>query len=192
MSSLQQISMEVPLAAWQSVGFPAGIWRLDKKVVSFCEGKGKSRVTAGITQLSSDVGVENIVLVDNEIECPEISDDLGLCAIDHLMVRTNNARRTLHSLSEGLNVPITTNEHGEKSVWLDSVRIDMVPKSDLAVPAELWGIAFLVDDLGVVTDRLGCEVIGKPKPARQAGERVAVFRNAAGLGVPTALIDRRG
>lgn len=192
MPSLQHIRLDVPLAAWQSVGFTAGNWRLGKTIISLCQDVGKCRISAGIAQLDRDVGVENVSIASHGFDCVEYSNGLGLRAIDHLLVRTLDARRTLQALSVGLGVPITSDEHGEMSVWLDSIRIDMVPTPELAVQAELWGIAFLVDDLGAVTDRLGSEVIGKPKPARQAGQRVAVFRSAFGLGVPTALIDQRG
>lgn len=192
MSCIRHVAIEAPLVAWQSVGFAAGNWRLGTTIVSLRQAEGKSRITVGVSQLFGDVGVENIEIGSHDFECLTISNDLGLSAIDHLLVRTLDAGETLRSLSIGLDAPISSDDHGERSVWLDSIRIDMVPTPDLTVRAELWGIAFLVDDLDTVTDRLGSEVIGEPRPARQAGQRVAVFRSAAGLDVPTALMDHRG
>ncbi len=56
----------------------------------------------------------------------------------------------------------------------------------------MWGVAFRVMNIDAVVARLGGEMIGMPKPAWQAGQRVAVFRGGAGLGVPTAGVDLLG
>ena len=187
-----RIDLEVPLGAWQTVGFPTGDFDLNGTVVTLRDATATPRVSLVVDSLAIDPGVVNLRV--GEIDSSErISDDtLGLVAVDHLMVRASDAEATLAALSQAFGVAIDTDANGERTVTIDGVRIDMVPTADLPVAAEVWGVAFRVNDIDAVAARLGAEVLGAAKAARQAGQRVAVFRGAAALAVPTALIDLRG
>lgn len=192
MASLTRLDLNVSSAAWNAVGFPIGAWKLGNTCVSVGEHEAKQGISASILGLEGDIGVLNLTPSTDVPFCEVASEALGLESVDHLMVRTRDAEKTLSSLSKSLGVDISVDVNGEQSVWLDSVRIDMVPTPDLSEPAELWGVAFRVTNLDVVAERLGGEVLGAPKAARQSGQRVAVFRSGAGLGVPTALVDLLG
>jgi len=192
MARLAYVALKVSTETWVSVGFPKGTWRLDAICVSIEESKGAPSLDAGILDHDGELNVGGLHVADEQRLCTGSDNALGLESIDHLMVRTREPESTLQTLSRSFGVLISSDENGERSVWLDSVRIDMVPAPELSVPAELWGVAFRVSDIDLVFARLGGEVIGAPKAARQRGQRVAVFRGGAELGLPTALVDLRG
>jgi hypothetical protein len=191
-SVLDRITLHVPVAEWTRIGFPATGLSLDGVSVTLVESHEVSRITAGILDMNGVSGTENIQSVVERSSCLTAENLLQLETVDHLMVRTRKVDSTLHGLSKAFGTEISTDANGERSVWLGTVRVDMVPFPDLSVPSELWGIAFRVADIDTIGGRLGGDVLGAPKPARQEGQRVAVFRSGAGLGVPTALMDRRG
>ena len=58
---------------------------------------------------------------------------------------------------------------------------------DREAPAALWGLAFIVADLGETAAMLG-ELVGEPRPAVQEGRQIATLRRTAGLTVPVALM----
>jgi len=192
MARLAYLALKVSTETWGSVGFPKGTWRLAAVCVSIEDSKGVPSLHAGILDHDGELKVGGLHVAEEQRSCSEIDNALGLESIDHLMVRTRNPESTLQTLSRSFGVSISSDENGESSVWLDSVRIDMVHAPELSVPAELWGVAFRVSDIDPVFAHLGGEVIGAPKAARQRGQRVAVFRGGAELGVPTALVDLRG
>lgn len=186
------IDLEVPVGAWEMVGFPTGVIDLSGIRVNLREATATPRVSLVADAMAGDSGVINLRTGDLGPAAAVTDDALDLVAVDHLMVRTRDAESTLVALSQVFGVAIDTDANGERTVTVDGVRIDMVPTPDLPVSAEVWGIAFRVTDIDSVAARLGAEVLGAAKAARQAGQRVAVFRGAAALGVPTALIDLRG
>ena len=55
-------------------------------------------------------------------------------------------------------------------------------------PASFWGVVVNVEDLDAVCERIGPELIGRPKDAVQPGRRIATIRTDAGLGLPVALM----
>lgn len=187
-----RIDLEVPLGAWQTVGFPSGDCDLNGTCVSLRDAAATPRVSLVVNAMAGDPGVDNLRTGEIGRAVAVTDNALGLVAVDHLMVRTRDAEATLAALSQAFGVAIDTDANGERTVTVAGVRIDMVPTPDLPVSAEVWGIAFRVADIDPIAARLGGEVLGAAKAARQAGQRVAVFRGAAALGVPTALIDLRG
>jgi catechol 2,3-dioxygenase-like lactoylglutathione lyase family enzyme len=54
-------------------------------------------------------------------------------------------------------------------------------------PARLWGIAFLVEDLGATGSALG-DLLGTPREAVQPGRKIATLRSEAGLGPAIAFM----
>ena len=187
-----RIDLEVPLGAWQTVGFPSGDCDLNGTCVSLRDATTTPRVSLVVDGVAIDPNVDNLIVREIGLSEQAMDNSLGLVAVDHLMVRTRDAQATLAALSQAFGVAIDTDANGERTVTVAGVRIDMVPTPDLPVSAEVWGIAFRVADIDPIAARLGGEVLGAAKAARQAGQRVAVFRGAAALGVPTALIDLRG
>jgi hypothetical protein len=186
------IDLEVPLEAWAAVGVPAGAANLNGVRVRLREAGEAPRVSLVVESMVVDPEVANLFTGDVSGGESAASDSLGLAAVDHLMVRSRDPEATLDALARAFGVPIDTDANGERTVSVAGVRIDMVPTADLAVAAEVWGVAFRVADIDAIAERLGGDVLGAAKAARQVGQRVAVFRGGAGLGVPTALIDVRG
>jgi hypothetical protein len=187
-----RIEIDVPMAAWRAVGFPDTEFGLNDIGVVMREANETPRLTLVVDRLHAELDVANLRVGDSSASNERVDSSLGLVAVDHLMVRTRDAQSTLDDLATAFNASIDTDPNGERTVSVGGVRIDMVPTADLPVAAEVWGVAFRVADIDVVAERLGADVLGAAKPARQAGQRVAVFRGAAALGVPTALIDLRG
>ena len=192
MATLAILDLRVPTTAWNAVGFPLGMWRLGDTCVSIGDSHGQASVTAAVTGLRGNAEIRHLQPTSDVPSCVASREDMGLEAVDHLMVRTTEAESTLHSLAGALGVDVSVDANGERSVWIGSVRVDMVSTPDLSVSAEVWGVAFRVANIDVWLGRLGSDVLGTPKPARQQGQRVSVFRSSAGLGIPTALIDLRG
>ena len=59
--------------------------------------------------------------------------------------------------------------------------------ADLDGPARLWGLAFLVEDMGATAGRLG-SLLGRPREAVQPGRLIATLRRDAGLGPAIAFM----
>jgi hypothetical protein len=55
-------------------------------------------------------------------------------------------------------------------------------------PAFFWGLAFKVADLDATAAAIGEERCSAPRPAVQAGRRIATLRRSAGLAMPVALM----
>ena len=187
-----KIELDVPLAAWRVVGFPDVDFGLNGVSIVMREATESPRISLVVSQLHSDPDVANLCAGDADMSNANPDSTLGLVAVDHLMVRARDADATLKALAMAFNASIDTDGNGERTVSVGGLRIDMVPTPDLPVSAEVWAVAFRVSDIDVVVERLDTDVLGAPKVARQAGQRIAVFRGAAALGVPTALIDLRG
>jgi hypothetical protein len=63
--------------------------------------------------------------------------------------------------------------------------------ADPNVPARLWGISFLVDDMEATVETLG-DKLGTPRDAVQPGRKIATVRREAGLGPAVAFMTRGG
>lgn len=59
--------------------------------------------------------------------------------------------------------------------------------SDPALPARLWGLAFVTADLDDTAGYMG-DRLGEPREAVQPGRRIATVRRGAYLGVPVAFL----
>lgn len=64
---------------------------------------------------------------------------------------------------------------------------DSSPGFDPAHPARLWGLAFEVDRLEPLTEKLG-DLLGRPRDAVQQGRRIVTLRREAGVGAPIAFM----
>lgn len=125
---------------------------------------------------------------------------LGLLAVDHVVVRTPDPRRTFSALERagmvlrrevagaGLGRPAALRfgffRHGECVV---EVVGPAEPDPADARPARLWGLTLLVEDLDAAAVRLG-ERLGSVRPAVQPGRRIATVREGV-VGTPVALMS---
>jgi len=120
---------------------------------------------------------------------------LDVVGVDHVVVMTPDLMRTSEAFANATGSPVRrVREAGESvrqafhrigDVVIEIVSSPQVPEG----PARLWGFVLTVRSLDAAADHLGPDVLAPPKPAVQEGRRIATFRQAAGLGVPVALMD---
>lgn len=122
---------------------------------------------------------------------------LEVVRIDHVVVLTPDLDRTVAAVEAGLGVPLRRQRDGPSGSGapaqqaffrLGEVVLELVRGPADGV-ARFWGLAFEVVSLDRALDRLGPERLREPKPAVQPGRRIASVRDAAGLGLPVALMD---
>lgn len=122
---------------------------------------------------------------------------LEVVRIDHVVVLTPDLDRTVAAIEAGLGVPLRRQRDGPSGSGapaqqaffrLGEVVLELVRGPADGV-ARFWGLAFEVASLDRALDRLGPERLREPKPAVQPGRRIASVRDAAGLGLPVALMD---
>lgn len=122
---------------------------------------------------------------------------LEVVRIDHVVVLTPDLDRTVAAVEAGLGVPLRRRRDGPSGSGtpaqqaffrLGEVVLELVRGPADGV-ARFWGLAFEVASLDRALERLGPERLREPKPAVQPGRRIASVRDAAGLGLPVALMD---
>jgi hypothetical protein len=120
---------------------------------------------------------------------------LDVMGVDHVVVMTPDLKRTSEALANATGSPLKrVREAGDSvrqgfhrvgDVVIEIVSSPQVPEG----PARLWGFVLTVRSLEAAADHLGPDVLSPPKPAVQEGRMIATFRQAAGLGVPVALMN---
>lgn len=119
---------------------------------------------------------------------------LGAVRIDHAVVFTDSLERTCGALATATGCELKrVREAGAVRQGFHRLGevIAEVVESDRAKAASYWGFVLEVADLDAACALLGPEVVGEPRTAVQAGQRIATIRSAVGLGVPLALISGR-
>jgi len=147
---------------------------------------GSPTAASSIDGLSTDY--------DDGVEPTSWTHDLGANAIDHVVVMTSSIERTCRAIETATGAPlkrireagaVRQGFHRLGPVIAEVVESDRVT----AATASFWGFVLVVDDLHEVAGRLGPDLISSPKPAVQPGRWIASFREAAGLGLPLALMS---
>ena len=120
---------------------------------------------------------------------------LDVVGVDHVVVMTPDLMRTSEALARATKAPLKRVREAGESVRqafhrVGDVVIEIVSSPQVAEgPARLWGFVLTVRSLEAAADHLGPDVLSPPKPAVQEGRMIATFRQAAGLGVPVALMN---
>jgi len=120
--------------------------------------------------------------------------ELGATSVDHVVVTASSIERTCGAIEATTGEPLKRiREAGairQGFHRLGPVIVEVVEDDRVVAPtATFWGVVLIVDDLHDVAGRLGPDVISLPKPAVQPGRFIASFREAAGLGLPLALMS---
>jgi hypothetical protein len=125
----------------------------------------------------------------------------GVVSIDHLVVITPDLDRTAAALDvAGVELrrvregPTPGGSRRQAFFRMGELILELVEApegtriaADPAGPARLWGISFLVEELGHTAATLG-RLLGEPRDAVQPGRRIATLRKAAGLGPAVAFM----
>lgn len=120
---------------------------------------------------------------------------LDVVGVDHVVVMTPDLMRTSDAFAHFTGAPRKRVRDGGASVQqafhrVGDVVIEIVTSPQVPPgPATLWGFVLTVRSLDAVAHYLGPDVLSPPKPAVQEGRQIATFRQAAGLGVPVALMN---
>ncbi|MCU1353857.1 MAG: hypothetical protein JWM05_3066, partial [Acidimicrobiales bacterium] len=122
----------------------------------------------------------------------------GTTRIDHVVLVTPDLGRTVDALATvGLELRRTRDTDSPESPMrqaffrIGEVILEVVgpPEPSDDGPSRWYGLAFAVDDLDALVDRLG-EHVGAIKPAVQRGRRITTLRHRElGLSVATAFMD---
>ena len=124
----------------------------------------------------------------------------GIVSIDHVVVRTGDCERTIAAFEQaGFEVRggRSTTSYGspmrQTFFWAGDVILELVgpdagePTTDEA--ASIFGLALVAADLDRTAETLG-DLLGSPKPAVQAGRRIAGLRHRqAGISLPIAVMS---
>ena len=124
----------------------------------------------------------------------------GIVSIDHVVVRTGNCERTIAAFEHaGFDVRggRSTTSYGspmrQTFFWGGDVILELVgpdvgePTTD--EPTSIFGLALVATDIDRTAETLG-DMLGQPKPAVQAGRRIAGLRHRqAGISLPVAVMS---
>ena len=127
---------------------------------------------------------------------PELTHELAVSAIDHIVITTGSIERTCGAITDQLGLPlkrIRDAGHGVRQGFhrAGSLILEIVERPDLApeTSAEIWGVVFVVDDLDATVAWLGPDAVGATRDAVQNGRRIASIKKEVGLGLPVALMS---
>ena len=117
----------------------------------------------------------------------------GVSSIDHVVVYTPDLERTCAAIEAATAAPLKRiREAGSIRQGfhrLGSLIVEVVSYPGVTSErAEFWGLALNADDLDALYARCGDAAMSVPKDAVQPGRRIASFREAAGLGLPVAVM----
>jgi hypothetical protein len=118
----------------------------------------------------------------------------GVLGIDHLVVYTPDLDRTCAAIEAATAAPLKrVREVGvlrQGFHRLGELIVEVVTFPDVAVQqATFWGLALNVSNIDSLFASTGSDVLSPPKDAVQPGRRIASFREAAGLGLPVAVMS---
>ncbi|MFM1751076.1 MAG: hypothetical protein RL119_38 [Actinomycetota bacterium] len=120
---------------------------------------------------------------------------LNVLGVDHIVVMTGNLERTCEAITAVTRSPLKRIRDAGGGVRqgfhrCGKVIIEVVerPDIDAVTPASIWGLVLNVGDLDQCIDWLGPDVISAPRPAVQAGRRIATIKREVGLGIAVALM----
>jgi hypothetical protein len=125
----------------------------------------------------------------------------GVVSVDHVVMLSPDLDRTVAEL-EGQGFDLRRRREGEtpggstRQAFFRAgepiLEVVQAPEGtsvarDPDGPARLWGLAFLVEDMGHTARELG-DLLGQPRDAVQRGRQIATLRPEAGLGPAIAFM----
>ncbi|MFZ4518263.1 MAG: glyoxalase [Microthrixaceae bacterium] len=193
--------------AWRTAGFAVdGEGRVRLGATTLLLG-GTGRGVTGWALDGVAAAVDGIAVPDGFEVPPATTGPVGahpngITAIDHVVVATDDATRTVGALeAAGLELRRTRELGGgatQSFLWAGDVILEVVsPPPGGAGPggtrgtagAWIWGLSLVAPDLDATAAVLG-DLLGAPRPAVQAGRRIATLRTReAGISLPIAVMS---
>lgn len=200
--------------AWLRVGGPAEPWRriglhvdADGAVPFLATSLRLGGPGAGIVgwALSGvDPSVTSIDGLPTEVVDPPapvlVDHPNGALELDHVVILTSSLERTSDAIAAATGEPLKrvrevgAMRQGFHRIGRGGLVVEVVERPEVDAPtATFWGTVLNVADLDAAVALCGPDLIGTARDAVQPGRRIATVREAAGLGVPVALMspDRR-
>jgi len=120
----------------------------------------------------------------------------SISAIDHVVVKTQDANAAKRFCGDQLGIRLTLEQHvpewGRSQLFVraSSMSIEVIASENAGEQDELWRLAFKIQNIASTHHRLipaGCEVYDR-REGRKPGTQVCTV-NTHTLGVPTLLIQ---
>ena len=191
-AQLQELVLPADAAAWARAGLnvQGDLSRVGATTLRF-GAEGWSMALEGVA-----VGdVDGLAVHEAGEPVAEATHPLGVTAIDHVVIFSDDADRTSRALDDaGLDLRRMEDVPGDRPLRrgfvLSADCLFEVVTAQGVEAVRFWGLTLVVDDLDAAVAALG-ELCGSPRDAVQPGRRIATVRKEAGLGFPVALISPR-
>ena len=194
MPSIDELVMAGPAEAWRAAGFRVedGVARVGSVRIRF-DGVGATGLVGWSLRDAASAELDGLA-TELSPRPPAEPDEHpnGACAVDHVVVLTDELERTAAAFERaGCELRRVRDAGGgvrQGFFRLGEVIAEAVETADAPGPgASFWGIVFVVGDLERAAALLG-DGLGTVRDAVQPGRRIAPIRDAAGLGLPVALM----
>jgi hypothetical protein len=185
--------------AWRALGFvvDADVCAVDGVAIRL--GAAGRKISAwALADVPAGVEVDGLPTVPPPPSPPTAASHAnGTVALDHLVVMSPDADRTIKALAvhgieprrqrhtDQYGPPFTQTFFRLGRPILELIGPDTPAGSE---PARFYGVAFTVDDLDGTAALLG-DRLGRVKNAVQPGRRIATLRREAGAGIPVAFMS---
>ena len=166
-----------------------------------CTGSGRGFEGWAFGGERSTGEIDGLASVDPVVAgSPTATHPNGIGAIDHVVVRSGNCRRTIAAFVQagfGVRGGRSTTSYGspmrQTFFWAGDVILELVgPDADEPVtdePTSIFGLALVATDLAATATALG-DLLGTPKDAVQPGRQIAGLRNkVVGIALPIAVMS---
>lgn len=190
---LLELVLDQEPGAWAAAGFAVrdAATRIGPTTLRFAGGDGGIRSMAIEGVPAGEV--DGLALHAAGEPAPAAEHPLGVVALDHVVVLSDDADRTSRALdAAGLDLRRMQDVPGDRPLRRGFV-LAREALVEVVAPAEAvgyWGLTVVVRDLDAAVEALG-EHCGTARDAVQPGRRIATVRPSSGIGVPLALITPR-
>ena len=201
MTAVGELLVAGPVEPWEAIGLQVvdGVARIGGVALRFVA-PGPDGVLGvvgwGLVGSPTDViDIDGLAThhIDRAPEGPR-DHSLAVVGFDHLVVMTSSLERTCAAIERATGEPLKRiREAGairQGFHRLGELIIEVVESPQFSGDvAQFWGFVWNVADLDAVCERLGTDLVPRPKSAVQPGRFIASLHSTAGLGLPVALMS---
>jgi hypothetical protein len=195
-AELASLALADPPERWRGLGFEVTDSSLTLGGVELALGApGDGIVGWSVRGVETGTDVDGLPWVDVQADAKRsrAPHPNGAIGIDHVVVATPDFDRTAAALgAAGLGLRRVRDAGGFRQGFrrLGPAILELVEAKGQPVgqPARFWGLVVIVEDLEVLSDRLG-DCLGRVKDAVQPGRRIATLRDTAERSAKVAFMD---